>query len=174
MISFVVIQEKEKQIETLRKENSILQSTLNRCADQCMDTETGDEAGHSDKYLERIQSVWNNRKSAYETQIEKLTEQVSSLDISYEKQVKANEQLQIQFDSLRQLNENDQLHIKHLEAKVSRLTAIVFAEQKIRKLDQHLNGDAKIEDEDASEPSSLNPEPSELTLELDQILNSLK
>ena len=39
--------------------------------------------------------------------------------------------MKARFDNLQQLNENDQLHIKHLEAKVARLSMIVFDDSSI-------------------------------------------
>lgn len=169
-----MINEKDKQIETLRKENNLLQNSLSRCVDQCMDTfNTGNGSDTtvpgtvSERHLERIKTVWSNRKQAYETEIEQLTQKITALNEVNQGQQQKSEQLKLKFDNLQKLYDNDQLHIKHLEEKVSRLTAIVFTEKKYSQIEmnQRIDGDG---DADNSNVNSVLD-----SSELDDILNSL-
>ena len=127
--------EKDKIIETLRKENLILQNSLKQCMDQCISIPNNDDdmksvnvnqQQMSISINEQIQQIWYDKRNRYEKQIIELNEKIDELNNDLYRQQRNNESLRIRYENLEQLNENDQLKIVHLEEKISRLTEILF------------------------------------------------
>lgn len=147
--------EKDKIIETLRKENLILQNSLKQCMDQCISIPNNDDdmksvnvnqQQMSISINEQIQQIWYDKRNRYEKQIIELNEKIDELNNDLYRQQRNNESLRIRYENLEQLNENDQLKIVHLEEKISRLTEILF-----RDLDNN-----KIIDDDDGRQNKLN------------------
>ncbi|XP_027203018.2 uncharacterized protein LOC113796922 [Dermatophagoides pteronyssinus] len=132
--SAIMLMEKDKIIENLRKENQILQDSLKQCMNQLISIQNNDAGNMADNHQqqmsitirEQIQQIWYHKRNDYEKQINELNEKIGELNDNLYRQQQKNESLRIGYENLQQLNENDQLKIVHLEQKVCRLSDILF------------------------------------------------
>ena len=85
------------------------------------------EPSRASQYLDQIKATFTARSESYQQELLALSGKLSQMEQSLQSERSRYENLRLKFDNLTQLSENDQLHIKNLEAKITRLTEIVFA-----------------------------------------------
>ena len=125
-------------IETLRKENAILQNTINQCVNKAMaavnlETQEKFTDGQSNiiehnvsTYIDHVKATFSARSEAYQRELSQANTKLKQMESELDTERERYDLLHSKFATLQQLNGNDQLHIRNLEAKVSRLTEIVF------------------------------------------------
>ncbi|UXI22543.1 hypothetical protein NH340_JMT08486 [Sarcoptes scabiei] len=125
-----VINEKEKAIELLDKENQILKQSMQQCIDQCLMTVSKNNGNNPKRsetdsnVLNEMKTIWEQNRQQYENQIDGLSRNLSRLNDDLDRQQNLYESLRSQYSLLQEINENDQLKIDHLEDKIKRLSEI--------------------------------------------------
>ncbi|KAI2810151.1 Protein fantom [Blomia tropicalis] len=176
------IDEKDKLIETLRKENIIMQQSLDRCALKCIDDDQQSTTNRIDNQQIRSQfKEYEKRITVYQNEISQLNLKLQSFENELETERNRNEQLRNKCETLQQLSDNDQLHMKHLKAKITRLSQIVFTDNSIiTNTNTNTNSVEQRPENDHSSATDVTTitnntaEPLEpIQIRLDQILDSL-
>lgn len=154
----IVLQERDRQIELLRKENGHLQESLNEFVTKFIDIQSQSKQSANGGLVEaaemqddRINSLLHQERDHHQAtineihqkhraQMEELQNQNNLLLSQWQADQNRLEAIQLKYDNLVRLSETDQLRIHHLEAKVARLSLIVFPRDGVQTGGHNLHG----------------------------------